>query len=696
VTATASSPAGESVEQTRETWRRRIRDAEEAQKAFHGRWATALAFAAGEQWLVWNKRIGQLRSIRDEDERYADKELYTADRILEIRQSALGELGQDDNRPQLLTVQDGPDAENVDDVANRLVRYAWDDEWQADDALDRGRELCVDLGVSAIRCCWDPDQGNVTGRLATGADGSPLGPEMNAALAEQGALPDGSLPRYRPVKEGRTSLEVYSAFQLLTPPGVTHEKMFPWEALRQVASVDDVRDLYGVRVNEDTNIANSIGLPAATAGQAGQQQRNRIRDHCWLYLCYDRPTRRNAQGRTLIFAGANLALCDVREGLDYSLDGQPHSGIVYLHWWRRSDRFQSQGLIDRLVDPQRIVNRRKTQNLELVDSGMPKLITRKGDWPDTTGATMEIVELDAKAADPHLMEGHGPGGWMYQDIASLDEDISHASTISPLRLGENPNNVQTYGQLALLNDNEQVKRERMIQGQRAAVATIVKLGLYDIERYWPDEKQATVEGEDGRLERAVFRKSDIPKDVRVKPADGSPLPRTQGAQIKKVDAIFQAAVESGAAARDPDSWTAWYKASYDAGEPQDLPTRSPSTQQQLAQLENMLMRQGEEVEPAYYDDLHLHLPVHRTEQDQARADGDVELAARVERHIQKSKTLTIQANAAAAPPVPPQAPGLPQGPPPGPSAAPPPDAPPQLPPGASSAPPGDFAPVAPQ
>jgi hypothetical protein len=242
---------------------------------------------------------------------------------------------------------------------------------------------------------------------------------------------------------------------------------------------------------------------------------------------------------------------------------------------------------------------------------MPKLIVRKGDWPDTTGATMEIVELDTKAADPHLMEGHGPGGWMYQDIASLDEDISHASTISPLRLGENPNNVQTYGQLALLNDNEQVKRERMIQGQRAAVATIVKLGLYDIERYWPDEKQATVEGEDGRLERAVFRKSDIPKDVRVKPADGSPLPRTQGAQIKKVDAIFQAAVESGAAARDPDSWTAWYKASYDAGEPQDLPTRSPSTQQQLAQLENMLMRQGEEVEPAYYDDLHLHLPVHR-------------------------------------------------------------------------------------
>jgi hypothetical protein len=43
---------------------------------------------------------------------------------------------------------------------------------------------------------------------------------------------------------------------------------------------------------------------------------------------------------------------------------------------------------------------------------------------------------------------------MYQDIEHHVENLAHASTLSPLRLGENPQNVDTYSQLALLNENE--------------------------------------------------------------------------------------------------------------------------------------------------------------------------------------------------------------------------------------------------
>ena len=676
--APSAAARAETVDQACTTWRGRLTAAQEAQKAYHGRYALALAFAAGEQWVGWHNGSNELRSIRDLDDRYKDKDLYTADRIIEYRQAALGELSQDDSRPQLLAQQTGDDAEQAARASNRFVGYLWDREWRVEPALDRARELCVDLGLSAIRCCWNPDQGSVAGHLAVDGNGQPLNEQDAMYAASNGTLPDGSLPRYQPVKEGRTCLEVYSAFQILPPPGVTHEDAFKWEALRQVALVDDVKDLYGVNVHEDTDIANSIGLPASVAGQAGQKQRNRLKDHCWLFPCFDRPSRRYPNGRTLVFAGSQMVLCDIREGLDYTLEEQPHTGIVYLHWWRRSDRFQSQGLVDRLIDPQRIINRRKTQNVELVDAGMPKLIVRKGDWPETQGKVMEIVELEAQAQAPQPMQGSGPGGWMYQDIESLDEDMGHASTVSPLRLGENPQGIDTYAQLALLNDNEQGKREGLIKQHRQAAANIVDLGLCDVRRYWPDSKQDLVEGEDGRLELATFRKSDIPDSYRVKPATGSALPRSQGAQIKKVDAIWQAAVESQAVIHDPDGWTAWYKESYEAGEAQDLPTRSPSTQQQLAQLENMLMRQGEDVEPAYYDDIAVHLPIHRQEEDQARAAGDVELAQRIEQHILRSRELAVQANQQTAPQPPPAGPS-------GPPGAPP--VPPQpLPPSASNGP----------
>jgi hypothetical protein len=643
--------APESVEQTRETWRRRIREAEAAQKPFHGIWATNLAFAAGQHWLVWNKSQRKLRSIQDEDGRYRDRELFTADRITEYRQAQLGELSSEDERPELLVAQAGEDAERIADLLNRLTRYAWDSEWEAGSALVKARRLCLDLGVSVIRCRWRPDEGRVTGYAVVGRDGQPVtDPQALEHLRAAGQLPDGSLPSYRPAREGRTRWEVYSAFQLVVPPGVVHEDDFPWEGVRKPVLVDDVYDTYGVRVREDTDIVNGIGLPASVEAASGQDSQGRLRDHAWLYSVFDRPSSRYPQGRSLVFAGGNLDLVDVQEGLPYQLGGEPHTGLVYLHWWRLADRFWSRAFTEALKDPQRVINRRKTQNVEVFDRGMPKLIVEQGMWPDTTGAPLEIVELRKGAAPPITMPGLTPNQAMYQDIATLDDDLSHASTLSQLRLGENPENVQTYGQLAILNDNEHGKRATVIAEHNAAKAALVELSYGDIRRYWPEQKQALVVGDDDRIEQVTFRKSEIPDEFRVQVAKGQPQPRSQGAEIKKIDAILAAAVETGAVAQDPAGWTAWYKRSLEAGSAQELPRPAPSSQQQLAHLENTLMRQGVEVEPAYYDQLQEHLPVHREEEDQARAAGDVELASRIERHIQQSLAAQQQAQQMAMQP----------------------------------------------
>src|SRR5438876_706283 len=99
---TASKRAPESAEQIRESWRRRVRQAQDTQKQFHGTWATNLAFAAGQHWLGWDKNQRKLRKIEELDERYRNRELFTADRITEYRQAQLGELTSEDDRPELL------------------------------------------------------------------------------------------------------------------------------------------------------------------------------------------------------------------------------------------------------------------------------------------------------------------------------------------------------------------------------------------------------------------------------------------------------------------------------------------------------------------------------------------------------------------------------------------------------------------
>jgi hypothetical protein len=318
----------------------------------------------------------------------------------------------------------------------------------------------------------------------------------------------------------------------------------------------------------------------------------------------------------------------------------PHPGIVYFHWWRLTDRFASRAFVEALKDPQRLINRRKTQNLEIIDRGMPKLIVRQGDWPGTTtGAPLEVIELSKSAAPPQPMQGFGPGQWIYQDIEALDADLRHASTLTDPTLGENPSNVGTYSQLALLHDSDQGKRATIRMEHRQAIADLVELSLVDVERYWPEQKTAMIIGDDGAMRRMTFEKSKIPAEYRVRVPAGSALPRTQGAELKKVDAIWAAMLQSGLVTTDPARYVGWYQQSLEAGSAVDLPVEEPSTQEQLAEFENLLMRGGQYVPPTYYDVLQVHLPIHRTAEDEARAAGDAQLASILEQHIQAHQAM---------------------------------------------------------
>src|SRR5437879_399060 len=75
-----------------------LRVAREDRKQFEPTWHSNLAYAAGKFWLKWNR--DQRRLVLPTD--FYDKEHYSTDVITEYRTTALGEMGSDDDRPQLL------------------------------------------------------------------------------------------------------------------------------------------------------------------------------------------------------------------------------------------------------------------------------------------------------------------------------------------------------------------------------------------------------------------------------------------------------------------------------------------------------------------------------------------------------------------------------------------------------------------
>jgi hypothetical protein len=557
-------------------------------------------------------------------------------------------LASDDDRPQLLLVQDSPAAEAYQSELNRALGYAWDNEIRADEALAEVDRLCLDMGTAAMRCRFDPSQGPVVGE-APFMNGKPvMGDQANQLMGQYNGGPIPGV-QMQPVQAGRIIWEPCSAFNLLPPPGITHEEWFPWEAIVRPTYLGDVYAEFGEAAEgllEDKNIASTMGQ-VQQSGQGGagytlgEGRQSRLRDHVWLYTYYEKPTKQYPSGRVLHFAGNDLKLLRIEESLPYSkLDqnGQVieyHSGIVYFHYWKVTGRFWSRSLVENLKEANRAYDKRRTQVNELIDRGLPAVFVREGSEAiKKTDTPLEIIPLGTTEQRPDFFEGISPGPWMKDEIEQIMSDMEQASGIRAPALGENPSNVLTIGQLSLLREADQVKRQPTMTGRKRSIARLVEDTVYDIRTYWGREKHIAIAGEDDLVEASVFDATKIPPFFIVKVAKGSAKPRSQGAELTKIEQLWRAAMESGAVSVQPFEYLEWYYNSLDAGMALELPSAGADDQQEKAEIENHRMFEGEEMPVGYYDPIEVHLPIHRSAQIQAELSGEFEVLTRIEKHIQ--------------------------------------------------------------
>jgi hypothetical protein len=670
--------ADEATKSVRES----LNAAREARKPFEATWQTNLAFAAGKFWLKWDR--DQRRLVTPSD--YYGKELYSADVITEYRTTALGELGSDDDRPELLLRRDDKASEDFQAQLNRAVGWGWDYEWMGDDVLEEVRRLCVDMGTAAVRCRWNPDVGPVVGELPH-VNGLPVhGLEEQTKLADQ--FGDGPIPgvQMKSVQRGAVHWDVLSAFNLLVPSGIPHERDFPWEGVIRPVLLSSAQGEFGAAMGdlkEDSDIGSVLGLDAqsevgdstSAMGSTNDGKTQRLRGYVWLTTYYERPTRKYPKGRTIVFAGNKMKPVRITDRLPYERpDGTPSSGIAYFHWWRVTGRFWSRALVESMKDPQRSVNKRRTQINEIIDRGLPAIfVARNSKAKERRGLANELIEIGEQERSPTIFPGVSPGEWMYHDIQEAREDLEHATGIRGPRLGENPANVTTYAQLALLNENDQTKRQSILREHKLSIARLVEFSIYDMRTYWGEDRQLEIAGDDDQVEAHEFNATRIPPFFIVKVAKGSAKPRSQAAELKKIEELWQAAETSGAAVQNPSEWIQWLYESLELGEALELPHSGASMHEDKAERENHHLLTGDA--PAhvqYYDPHEVHILIHREAEIEAELSDDLEAWQRIEDHIQQH-VLTEQMVAMhqaqmesggptqGMPGAPPGAPGLPPG-----------------------------------
>ncbi len=589
-------------------WLSRKKQAEDDIKPYLNQVRINRMFAAGKQNLDMNDRDGRVVEVR----RRGNVELITSNFLDQYINTVIGRLSSNDYKPNFHVAQeDNETLEEVSRMINMAFSWGWDNEWMGDKkTLDILRHLAID-GTVAVRTRYDRRYGEIVGDVPF-KDGSPILDTEEAHKYVESQMKDGKTAEFYTLREGKVCWELLTIDNILPPPGVHDPADFPWEIIRRPVSVAEIKNRYGDRADDvvSEEIENTSSL---TAGYTDGTP-TKLEGMALVYTGYEKPNQQFKKGRTVVFT--DTALLDVRDTLP--LDEHPkgcRSGVHYFRWQVLPGRFVGKAFIENGIGPQKVYNKRLTQVNAIIDRGMPKVYMEEGSMAKPkTGEPMEIIELRPGAPLPKQENGIQVGSWMMDDIKLQVESAERALGIRGVSMGSAPSGVSAYSAMALLTENDALKLDPIGQ-DFGMVMDELCWDTMEQMRNWPKDKKMEVLGPNGRLAMFLFDSEDIPERYIVKRPHGGSLPRSQAAEIQKINDIWAASM-----GKLPLSW---YVDSLNAGKPMNIPPSVGDSDSHKAELENIIILHTLEPPPvAPYDDDAKHVEIHRAAEMKAQARLD--------------------------------------------------------------------------
>ena len=587
-------------------WEDRREQAQRDRKRYEPVWALCQAFIANKQWVGWSKRERRIVSEPNPQ----DRERHTVNVLTSYLMTNVGKFVSDDLMPRLFFRSDGEEAQAFARAANGGLEYCWDEELEADSQIyDAILRMCS-FGLSAIMPGWDATSGPMIAESVPYVDGKPiLDPGERAKYMDNNAF-QGKID-FRPVR-GRCQWRVLSPQNLLPPPGINHERDFPWLIVERPVPIQKLKDVFGDKAEgiSEQNLAavDMLGLRDVVTDSDGTSgTTGRLRGHAVVYTGYEMPSRKHPRGQTVTFASQKIL--HVEDRLPYIISGEPHIGMRFFKYNIVPERFWPIGLVEPGIGPQRQRNRSRSQYIEMKDrAGLGRVYGRPGSIQVEQlkgGKIFDFIAVRPGAEIPTETTGVGPGPWMAQDIAMHDSDLDKVMGVGQVTLGNSPGAGSPYSGMALLAEQDDKRIGQIMKQNRINVAWLAKFTLDDMRTYWPTDKMIVLSGETGVTDAFIFNASKMPSDVYVSVGTGAPAPRNQAAEIQKVFDIYDRCIAGGQAL--PREWL--YN-SIKAGKPLPLPDTPGDVQRQLADLENMMLGKGAAVHVNETDDHAIHKEEH--------------------------------------------------------------------------------------
>lgn len=613
-------------------WGKRRSQALNERRKYEPIWAICEHFLAGRQWVAWdpgtrNRIISEPNPSR--------RERHTVNVITSRFATVLGKLFVEDLRPTIVFTRDDEESESVSTHTRSVAKYLWDTEVAGDKKVHDMLTRLLTYGTAGLRCYFDTTKGEEIGMFPVGPDGQPI---LDPATARAYVLQMdqmGQQVQFVPLREGKICWEPLSPRNLLVPPGVISEEDFPWVIMERAMPLSWARMKYAqaagrlneqeLRTNESMGVSIDQGDMNVAPAEAG-----RLQGHVLISTGYELPTSEYPNGRVITWNEEAQVILEVRDSLPYKLRSEPHHGIVFFHYHRLPHRFWGRGVVEDLIGPQRQKNRARSQMIEMKDRNLGRVYAKKGTITaqnKPVGKIMELIEIPLHADFPQETTGTPPGPWIENEARINDEDMDRVSGMGEVSMGQMPSGSAAYSALALMAQEDDRRVGPMLKMIRFGIGDTMVISLELARRYWQEGKQMAIAGPEGQMELAMFHRTQLPLEFHVDVSRHSPLPTSPAVEAQKIFDIFHAATSAGQPLP-----IEWLKSSLDQGRALPIPRSQDQVQMSKAQLENVLMTQGQLVMPDYYDDDYMHILMHR--QAQVEAMANPELAQFIEMHIQ--------------------------------------------------------------
>jgi hypothetical protein len=620
-------------------WNERRKQGLAERRKYEPTWMVCQSFVANRQWVGWvpgSSASGRIVPLANP----GNRERHTVNVCTQYLTTVIGKLFSDDFLPNLLFRREDIESEQYALHAQRALKFCWDEEISADEQILEMLNKMGTYGTAALRCFWDPTRGHDLGDMPIGPDGQPITGMAEAQQYVAQAQMMGQQVPFKSVREGRIVWEPLSPFNMIVAPGIDHERYFPWLIIERPYHLEQIRNLWGnvpgLKEQSLSGIDSGSGardLPQQTNNAApGSSSPSKLKEHAVVTTGFEQPSAQYPDGRTVTWIGGTNVVLDQRDELPYLLNGEPHHGVVFFKYHRVDGRFWAVGVVEPLLGPQRQRNRARSQMIEMKDRNLGRVYAHKGTLSisnQPSGKIMEVVEVPLGHQLPQETAGVPPGPWIENEARMNDEDMDRVAGLREVSMGQAPAGVSAYSAMALLAEQDDRRVGPILKQIRVGVADSVRLTLHDIRRYWPIDKQIALAGPQGQVEQFIFNASKLPAEILIDIPPGAARPRSQAAEIQKIFDLFDRSISSGR----PLPLT-WLKESIDAGKALPIPRDIEAMQRSKAELENILISQGQIIQPDYFDDDMIHIEVHREAEISARMMNNEQEMQALEYHIQ--------------------------------------------------------------